>query len=131
MVEATSRIAPHHLDQLRRSCAEAITPGDAGYDDGRRLWNAIHDRRPALRFAREHDLEITVRSGGHSAAGFSGGRIEVLPDDHIPHVSMVARRSSTLVSEGLMAVIRVHRLAVANVARWRDGALSLCTFGLA
>jgi hypothetical protein len=144
MVEATSRIAPHHLDQLRRSCAEAITPGDAGYDDGRRLWNAIHDRRPALiarpataeevataiRFAREHDLEITVRSGGHSAAGFSGGRIEVLPDDHISHVSTVPRRSSTLVSEGLMAVIRVHRLAVANVARCRDGALSLCTFGL-
>jgi FAD/FMN-containing dehydrogenase len=86
MVEPSTRIAPHHVDQLRRSCAEVITPGDAGYDDGRRLWNAIHDRRPAViarpssadevatavRFAREHDLEITVRSGGHSAAGFGG-----------------------------------------------------------
>src|SRR4029079_19366687 len=86
MVEASSRIDPHHLDQLRRSCAEVITPGDSGYDDGRRLWNAIHDRRPAViarpsaarevaaavQFAREHDLEVTVRSGGHSAAGFGG-----------------------------------------------------------
>ena len=94
MVEATARIAPHHLDQLRRSCAEVITPEDAGYDDGRRLWNAIHDRRPAvvarpstaeevasaIRFAREHDLEITVRSGGHSAAGLAGANGGLLID---------------------------------------------------
>jgi FAD/FMN-containing dehydrogenase len=86
MVEASPRIAPHDLDQLRRACGEVITPDDATYDDARRLWNAIHDRRPALivrpttaprvatavRFAREHDLEIVVKSGGHSAAGFKG-----------------------------------------------------------
>ena len=81
-----SELAPRHLDQLRRSCGEVITPGDATYDDARRLWNAIHDRRPAVivrpttaqmvvaavQFARENDLEIVVRSGGHSAAGFKG-----------------------------------------------------------
>jgi FAD/FMN-containing dehydrogenase len=86
MVETPAQIATHHLDQLRRSCADVFLPEDAGYDDGRRLWNAIHDRRPAviarpsraeevataIRFARDHDLEITVRSGGHSAAGFCG-----------------------------------------------------------
>ena len=94
MVEATARIAPRHIDQLRRSCAEVILPEDAGYDDGRRLWNAIHDRRPAViarpssarevavavRFAREHDLEITVRSGGHSAAGLGGADGGLLVD---------------------------------------------------
>ena len=94
MVEATSRISQHDLDQLHRSCAEIITPEDAGYDDGRRLWNAIHDRRPAViarpssaaevatavRFAREHDLEITVRSGGHSAAGLGGANGGLLVD---------------------------------------------------
>ena len=94
MVEATTRIARHHLDQLRRSCPEVIAPEDAGYDDGRRLWNAIHDRRPAViarpssadevatavRFAREHDLEITVRSGGHSAAGLGGANGGLLVD---------------------------------------------------
>jgi len=94
MVEATARIAPHHVDQLRRSCAVVITPADAGYDDGRRLWNAIHDRRPAViarpssaeevatavRFAREHDLEITVRSGGHAAAGLGGANGGLLVD---------------------------------------------------
>ena len=76
------------LDQLRRRfTGEIVTPSSAGYDDARRLWNAIHDRRPAVilrpsdadevatavRFARDHDLEIAVQSGGHSALGIGGG----------------------------------------------------------
>ncbi len=94
MVEAAALIAAHHLDQLRGTCAEVITPDDAAYDEARRLWNAVHDRRPAViarpssadevatavRFAREHDLEITVRSGGHSAAGFGGANGGLLVD---------------------------------------------------
>jgi FAD/FMN-containing dehydrogenase len=86
MVDTTASLAARHLDQLRRACGEVITPDDASYDDARRLWNAIHDRRPAVivrpataenvatavRFAREHVLEIVVRSGGHSAAGLKG-----------------------------------------------------------
>lgn len=86
MVQAAPRLAPHHLDQLRRSCAEVIAPEDTAYDEARRLWNAIHDRRPAViarpssaeevaaavRFARDHSLEIAVKSGGHSAAGLRG-----------------------------------------------------------
>ena len=80
------QLAPRDLDQLRRACGEVITADDASYDDARRLWNAIHDRRPAVivrpttaervatavRFARDHDLVIAVQSGGHSAAGFGG-----------------------------------------------------------
>ena len=60
-----------------------LTPDDPGYDEARRLWNAVIDRRPALiarcthvedvqacvRFAREHDLPLTVRGGGHNVAG--------------------------------------------------------------
>jgi FAD/FMN-containing dehydrogenase len=94
MAGTASGIAPHHLDQLRRSVGEVITPEDAGYDEGRRLWNAIHDRRPAVivrpttaqqvaaavQFARDRDLEITVRSGGHSAAGFGGTNGGLLVD---------------------------------------------------
>ena len=94
MVETTTRVTAHHVDQLRRSCAEVITPDDAAYDEARRLWNAVHDRRPsviarpssadevatAIRFAREHDLEITVRSGGHSASGLGGANGGLLVD---------------------------------------------------
>ncbi|HXI45459.1 MAG TPA: FAD-binding oxidoreductase [Candidatus Acidoferrales bacterium] len=75
------------LDGLGRAFrGEVIAPADAGYDDARRLWNAIHERRPALivrptnpadvgiaiRYGRDHDLPIAVKSGGHSAAGHSG-----------------------------------------------------------
>ena len=86
MVGLTAALAARHLDQLRRSAGEVITPADATYDEARRLWNAMHDRRPAVivrpttatkvatavRFAREHDLEIVVRSGGHSVSTLTG-----------------------------------------------------------
>jgi FAD/FMN-containing dehydrogenase len=81
-------ITPTHaqLDQFRRSFAgEIVTPDAAGYDDARRIWNAMFDRRPAVvvrpssvddvvaavRFGRERDLEIAIRGGGHSAVGHS------------------------------------------------------------
>jgi FAD/FMN-containing dehydrogenase len=74
------------IDELRRAFAgEIVTPDATGYDDARRVWNAVFDRRPALivrpssvddvvaavRFGRERDLEIAIRGGGHSAVGHS------------------------------------------------------------
>ncbi|WP_433326698.1 FAD-binding oxidoreductase [Spirillospora sp. CA-294931] len=64
---------------------QVLVPGDIGYDSARTVWNAMIDRRPrmivraagvadvvaAVRMAREQDLEIGVRCGGHNAAGFA------------------------------------------------------------
>ena len=60
-----------------------IRPGEAGYDDARRIWNAMVDRSPAMiarcrttsdvaatvTLARAEGLEIGVRCGGHSVVG--------------------------------------------------------------
>ena len=74
------------LDRLTASFAgEVIRPADEAYDAARRVWNGMIDRRPALilrpgsvddvvtaiRFGREAGLTIAVKSGGHSAAGYS------------------------------------------------------------
>ena len=79
-------LAKHHLDRFRDTFAgEIIGPRDDGYNDARRVWNAVFDRRPAviarptnvqgvaaaIHFGRERDLEIAVRGGGHSASGHS------------------------------------------------------------
>lgn len=62
---------------------DLLGPGDRGYDAARKVWNGMVDRRPALiarcagaadvircvRFAREHDLLVSVRGGGHNYAG--------------------------------------------------------------
>jgi FAD/FMN-containing dehydrogenase len=63
---------------------QLILPGDPPYEDARRVWNGMIDRRPALiarcrgaadviaavRFARDHRLTLAVRGGGHNVAGF-------------------------------------------------------------
>jgi FAD/FMN-containing dehydrogenase len=60
-----------------------LRPGDATYDDTRKVWNGLIDHRPvliarcsgtadvvrAVTFAREHDLLVSVRGGGHNIAG--------------------------------------------------------------
>ena len=74
------------LSSLRKAFAgEIVLPADAGYDQARAVWNKMFDRRPAavvrpagvddvvaaLRFAREEELVVAVRCGGHSIPGLS------------------------------------------------------------
>src|SRR5215471_3149617 len=61
-----------------------ITPEDAQYDEARKVYNGMIDKRPALvaqardvgdvraaiAFGRENNLDIAVRGAGHNGAGF-------------------------------------------------------------
>jgi len=73
---------PATLDLFK---GQVIRPDDQEYDAARVVWNGMADKRPALiarcsgvddvvaavRFAREQDMLVAVRGGGHSVAGFS------------------------------------------------------------
>jgi FAD/FMN-containing dehydrogenase len=76
--------APSDLERLRDSLrGTVLDPDDEGYDAARAIWNGAIDRRPAcvarctgvadvvaaVRFARERDLRVAVRSGGHGVGG--------------------------------------------------------------
>jgi len=64
---------------------QLLLPDAAGYDDARKIWNGMFDRRPALiarcagaadviqsvNFGRAHQLLLAVRGGGHSLSGQS------------------------------------------------------------
>ena len=64
---------------------QIVLPGDHAYERARAVWNATADARPAavarcagvedvvaaVRVARDHDLLVAVRGGGHSYPGFS------------------------------------------------------------
>src|SRR5215213_1144916 len=62
-----------------------IRPDDAGYEQARKLYNGMIDKRPALiarcvdvadvmgavNFARDHKLTLAIRGGGHNGAGLA------------------------------------------------------------
>ena len=72
-------------DALRDKVKGAVVgPADAGYEEARRVFNGMIDKRPAavvqvtgtaevaaaLKVARDEGLDLSIRGGGHSAPGF-------------------------------------------------------------
>src|SRR5437879_4031249 len=72
------------IERLRSQLRGAVLcQPDSGYEETRRVWNGMIDRQPLLiarclgladvvetvRFAREHDLPLTIRGGGHGVSG--------------------------------------------------------------
>jgi FAD/FMN-containing dehydrogenase len=73
------------VDELRERVRGSVTaPQDEGYEEARRVYNAMIDRHPrvvvraanagdvmaAVDLARENDIDLAVRGGGHSVPGF-------------------------------------------------------------
>src|SRR5689334_7305571 len=105
-------ISTQGIDGLRAGFAGSVlTPSDPGYDEARVVFNVMIDRRPkviaqcataadvqsAVRFARDNNLEIAVRGGGHSVAGnalVDGGLVIDLRKMNAVTVDPVARIAS-------------------------------------
>lgn len=88
-IQETVSIRSDNFDQAAvetlasRMRGEVILPGDSGYDEARKLYNGMIDKRPAIiarcvdvadvieavNFGRDHSLLIAVRGGGHNGAG--------------------------------------------------------------
>jgi len=96
---------------------ELIEPSDARYDTIRKVYNAMIDRRPrliarcadaadviaAVKFGREHKLLLSIRSGGHNAAGLGicddGLVIDLSP---IRYVRVDPKKRTVLVGGGAL-----------------------------
>lgn len=120
------------LDGLRtRFRGALLRPGEEGYDEVRRVWNGAIDRRPALiarcagaddvveavRFARDRDLTVAVRGGGHSIAGYG------------------VCDNGLMIDLSLMKAVRVdpaaHTARAAGGLIWRELDAATQQFGLA
>lgn len=77
-------ISPSAMEKFKASLRGALLqPGEAGYEEARRVWNGSIDKRPALiarcagvsdvrhsvNFTRENNLLVAVRGGGHNIGG--------------------------------------------------------------
>lgn len=105
---------PTLLD-LRRRVASTLAPGDAGYEERRRIFNGMIDRRPALivqprndadvirtvAAARATGMDLAIRGGGHNVAGNSlcDGGI-VIDFHHMSDVSVDAVQRRAIVLPG-------------------------------
>lgn len=80
MTTSTPTLDHRLTDRLR---GDVVEPGDPDYDEARKVYNAMHDRRPAIivravdagdviatvDFARDQGLPLAVRGGSHSVPG--------------------------------------------------------------
>jgi FAD binding domain/Berberine and berberine like len=112
LVDASgTSIEPSRIESFLNSFRGAvIREGDADYDAARRIWNALIDKRPgliarcsgladviaAVRFAREQNLLVAVRGGGHNVGGRAlcdGGLVIDLSRMKGIHVDPTTRRA--------------------------------------
>jgi FAD/FMN-containing dehydrogenase len=130
--EQAGTLAAEDVDALQTAViGDVIGPDHPAYDEARMVWNGVIDRRPALivrcsgvadvvaavRFARTHPMEVSIRGGGHQIAGSAvcddGLVIDVSPMNGV-YVDPVARTAR-----------------VQAGARWADVDRATQLFGLA
>src|SRR3954451_3914506 len=126
-----------------------LEPSDAGYDEARRVHNAMIDRRPALiaqcrntadivdtvHFARRGGLEISVRGGGHNVAGraVSDGAVMIVLSAmrgiHVDREAMPLRAQAGCLWAELNREAALHGLATTGGAISHTGVAGLTLGG--
>jgi len=93
---------------------EVILPGDASYDEQRKIWNGMFDKRPAIiarcittndvinsvNFARKNSLLVSVRGGGHNSAGNAVNDDGIVIDLSLMNNVKVDSSNQTVIAEG-------------------------------
>src|SRR5262245_2708693 len=141
---SATTISDQRLEELAaRFTGRLLRPGEAGYDEARRIHNGLIDKRPALiarcrgtadvadavRLGREAGLEVSVRGGGHNVAGRAvtdGGLMIDLAEMRGIHVDPRAR---TLRAQGGVRWGELDREAALHGLATTGGAIS--TTGIA
>src|SRR5881409_1505608 len=110
---------------------QLLRPGDAGYDDARKVHNGLIDKRPALiarcrgladiadavKMARDRKLEVAVRGGGHNVAGratIDGGLmidLSLMKGIHVDPKARTARAQGGLTWNEFNRETQLHGLA--------------------
>ena len=110
---------------------DLILPGNQEYEDARVIWNGTYDHHPAMivqcvdaedvrlavKFAYEQGMPLSVRSGGHSIAGYStndGGLVIDL--SHMKAITVDPEKRTARLEPGLT---------------WNEVAQTLQPYGLA
>ena len=108
-------VAQEKLDGLKMQVRGSfLAPGDAGFEDSRSVWNAMIDRQPALvvrclgtadviacvNFAREHDLLICIKGGGHNIAGLATADGALMMDLSLMRGAWVDRERNIVHAQG-------------------------------
>jgi hypothetical protein len=127
-----AQLSDEDLDQLRAKLrGKALIPGDADYHNIREVFNAMHHGRPglavscygaadvidAVNFARQRDLLMAVRGGGHSIAGLSS-----IEDGMLLDLSPM---------RGVIVDLKAEHAHVQGGALWGDVDRETQAFGLA
>lgn len=108
-------MAKPSVDDLRESIRGAVfTSDDAGYEEARRVYNAMIDKRPlcvvsalgvadviaTVNFARESNLDLSIRGGSHSVPGFGTNDGGVVIDFSLMRGVRVDPKNKTARAEG-------------------------------
>jgi FAD/FMN-containing dehydrogenase len=112
------KIDPDALARLRQKLkGQLVLPNDSAYESARRVfyWNPKTERQPlavvqcrheedavrAVEFARRHELEIAVRSGGHSHLGWGSSNGLVIDLSPLKRITIDADRRVVRAQAGL------------------------------